>query len=137
VRMFFIFGIAKKDEQYFYLGHFEVRYQKFYGFFATKNVPLWILQCEKCHLRLARPWSGQNELVKLLGHASTLEVSFEAVSKPFFDRLDIFSDATDLKNTLVLLFLRHLTPQSQINYTPSRRKVTELGPVHEVGCADL
>jgi len=39
----------------------------------------------------------------LLGHASTLEVSFEALNKSFFDQLDIFSDAIDLKNTLVLL----------------------------------
>ena len=34
----------------------------------------------------------------------------EASTWTFFDRLDIFSDATDLKNTLVLLLLRHLTP---------------------------
>ena len=39
--------------------------------------------------------------------ALTLTLSFEALSKPFFDRLDIFSDATNLKITLDLLILRH------------------------------
>ena len=49
------------------------------------------------------------------GDAPTSTLSFEALNEPILDRLDIFSDATDLKNTLVLLFLRHLPPQSQIN----------------------
>ena len=31
-------------------------------------------------------------------------------NEPIFDRLDIFSDAMNLKNTLVLLFRDHLTP---------------------------
>ena len=35
----------------------------------------------------------------------------EAPTWSFIDRLDIFSDATDLENTLVVLFLRHLPPQ--------------------------
>ena len=39
--------------------------------------------------------------------ALTLTLSFEALSKPFFDRLDIFSDATNRKITLDLLILRH------------------------------
>ena len=47
--------------------------------------------------------------------ARTLQQQFSESNEPFLDRLDIFSDATDLKNTLVLLFLRHLPPQSQIN----------------------
>ena len=47
--------------------------------------------------------------------ARTLQYQFSESNEPFLDRLDIFSDATDLKNTLVLLFLRHLPPQSQIN----------------------
>ena len=38
----------------------------------------------------------------------TSEEPFEASTQPIFDRLDIFSDAIDLKNTLVLLFLPHL-----------------------------
>ena len=38
----------------------------------------------------------------------TLKLSFEALSEPFFDRLDTFSDAIDLKNTLMLLLLPHL-----------------------------
>ena len=38
------------------------------------------------------------------------QLSFSESNEPFFDRLDIFSDATDLKNTLVLLFSRHLHP---------------------------
>ena len=33
----------------------------------------------------------------------------EASTQPIFDRLDIFFDAIDLKNTLVLLFLQHLS----------------------------
>ena len=43
----------------------------------------------------------------LLGRASTLEVSFEALNKSFFDQLGIFSDATNRKITLDLLILRH------------------------------
>ena len=39
----------------------------------------------------------------------TSEESFEASTEPIFDRLDIFSYAIDLKNTLVLLFLQHLS----------------------------
>jgi hypothetical protein len=42
--------------------------------------------------------------------ARAKKCSFSATNEPFFDRLDIFSDAIDLKNTLVLLFLRHLHP---------------------------
>ena len=38
------------------------------------------------------------------GHASTLEVSFATLNNSILDRLDIFSDAINLKNTLVLLF---------------------------------
>ena len=58
--------------------------------------------------------------------ARTLQYQFWASNEPFLDRLDIFSDATDLKNTLVLLFLRHLPPQSQINQTPPRPQCTIL-----------
>ena len=36
--------------------------------------------------------------------------SFSATNEPIFDRLDIFSDATDVKITLVLLFRVHLHP---------------------------
>ena len=50
--------------------------------------------------------------------AVTLLYQFSESNEPFLDRLDIFSDATDLKNTLVLLFLRHLLPQRR-----SRKKV--------------
>ena len=39
----------------------------------------------------------------------TSKVSFEELNWTLFDRLDIFSDAIDLKNTLVLLFLQHLS----------------------------
>ena len=45
------------------------------------------------------------------GRAATLNVRFSGPTESILDRLDIFSDATDLKNTLVLLFLRHLPPQ--------------------------
>ena len=38
----------------------------------------------------------------------TSKLSFEAPSRPFLDRLDTFSDAIDLINTLILLFLPHL-----------------------------
>ena len=62
--------------------------------------------------------------------ARTLQWQFSESNEPFPVRLDIFSDAIDLKNTLVLLFLRHLPPQSQINYTPSRRKCTILFTHH-------
>ena len=41
-----------------------------------------------------------------LGHVSTLEASFEALSKPFLDRLDIFSNAIDLPDTLSALVFR-------------------------------
>ena len=44
------------------------------------------------------------------GHSSTSEVSFEALSRPFFDRLDIFSSAIDLKNTLVVFKLSEKVP---------------------------
>ena len=37
--------------------------------------------------------------------------SFSATNESFFDRLDIFSDAINLKNTLVLLFLRLPAPK--------------------------
>ena len=40
------------------------------------------------------------EIMYLRALASTL--SFEALSKPFLDRLDIFSDATNVTNTAVL-----------------------------------
>ena len=36
--------------------------------------------------------------------ARTLQQQFSESNEPFLDRSDIFSDATDLKNTLVLLF---------------------------------
>ena len=54
--------------------------------------------------------------------------SFSESSEPFFDRLDIFSDATDLKNTLVLLLLRHLTPiiDSECKWFPNRALATIL-----------
>ena len=45
-----------------------------------------------------------------LKHLLTSKVSFEELDWTIFDRLDIFSDAIDLKNMLVLLFLRHLHP---------------------------
>ena len=38
-----------------------------------------------------------------LKNVPTLKLSFDALSKSFFDRLDIFSDAIDIKNALVLL----------------------------------
>ena len=38
------------------------------------------------------------------GHASTLKVLIEALSNSIIDRLDIFSSAIDLENTLVVLF---------------------------------
>ena len=47
--------------------------------------------------------------------ARTLQQQFSESNEPFLGRSDIFSDATDLKTTLVLLFLRHLLPQSEIN----------------------
>ena len=47
---------------------------------------------------------------QLFLHIPTLSLSSEAFSKPFFDRLDTFSDAIDLEDTLVLLFLRSATP---------------------------
>ena len=40
----------------------------------------------------------------------TSKLSLEAPNTTFFDGLDIFSDATDLKSTLVLLFREHRTP---------------------------
>ena len=40
----------------------------------------------------------------LLGSAATLNLRFSAAIEPIFDRLDIFSDAINLKNTLVPLF---------------------------------
>ena len=38
----------------------------------------------------------------------TSQEPFGASTQPIFDRLDIFSDAIELKNTLLLLVLRHL-----------------------------
>ena len=49
--------------------------------------------------------SGQNRK-----NVSTLKLSFEALSEPIFDRLDIFSDAIDTTNTLVLFKMRQTTP---------------------------
>ena len=40
----------------------------------------------------------------------TLRLSFEALSKPIFNRLDIFSDAIDTTNKLVLFKMRQATP---------------------------
>jgi hypothetical protein len=42
-----------------------------------------------------------------------LQQPFSARSESIFDLLNIFSDATDVKNTLVLLFLRHLIIDSE------------------------
>ena len=42
----------------------------------------------------------------------------EASNEPIFDRLDIFSDAMNLKNTLVLLF--RSSEQPQVAYKKSR-----------------
>ena len=39
----------------------------------------------------------------------TLTLSFEAPSEPIFDQLDVFSDAIDTTNTLVLLKIRKTT----------------------------
>ena len=41
---------------------------------------------------------------------ATLNARFSAAIEPILDPLDIFSEAMNLKNTLVLLFLRHLHP---------------------------
>ena len=43
--------------------------------------------------------------VSFLFHLPTLKVSSEASSKPFYDWLDIFPDAIDLKITLAVLIL--------------------------------
>ena len=43
--------------------------------------------------------------VSFLFHLPTLKLSSEASSKPFFDRLDIFPDAIDLKNTMAVSIL--------------------------------
>ena len=43
--------------------------------------------------------------VSFFGDLPTLNLSFEASSKPFFDRLDIFPDAIDLKNTMAVSIL--------------------------------
>ena len=43
--------------------------------------------------------------VSFLFHLATLKLSFEASSKPFFDRLDIFPDAIDVKNTMAVSIL--------------------------------
>ena len=40
-----------------------------------------------------------------LFHLPTLKLSSEAPSEPFFDRLDIFPDAIDLKNTMAVSIL--------------------------------
>ena len=39
-------------------------------------------------------------------HVPTSKLPFEALNTTFFDRLDTFSDAIDLKSTLVLSVLR-------------------------------
>ena len=41
-----------------------------------------------------------------LGRAATLDLRFSAPNEPCFDRLGIFSDVTDVKITLTLLFRR-------------------------------
>ena len=40
----------------------------------------------------------------------TLDLPFEALSEPIFDQVDIFSDAIDPTNTLVLFKMRQTTP---------------------------
>ena len=40
----------------------------------------------------------------------TLQDSFRASTEPILDRLDTFSDAFDVLDALVTLFLRHLLP---------------------------
>ena len=47
----------------------------------------------------------------LLGRAATSNVRFSGPTESILDRLDIFSDSIDLKNTLALLFLPHLLSQ--------------------------
>ena len=48
------------------------------------------------------------ERAQFWGGASAQSSRREASTWPFFDRLAIFSNAIDLKNTLVLFVLRHL-----------------------------
>ena len=43
--------------------------------------------------------------VPFLFHLPTLKFSSEAPSEPFFDRLDIFPDGIDLKNTMPVSIL--------------------------------
>ena len=38
------------------------------------------------------------------GHVATLKLLFEAPNESIFDRLDIFSDATNVENTLMVFF---------------------------------
>ena len=49
------------------------------------------------------------------GHVPTLNLRFSAAIEPIFDLLDTFSDVSNLKNTLVLLFPGHLTPIGQFS----------------------
>ena len=47
---------------------------------------------------------------KKLKNARTLKLSFEALSEPICNRLDIFYDAIDTTNTLMLFKMRQTTP---------------------------
>ena len=61
----------------------------------------------------------------------TLKVSFEALNDPLFDRLDIYSDAIDLKNTLVVfvLALRLFHPSVQ---TSTRKNLSSTGYIQRL-----
>ena len=70
----------------------------------------------------------QDELGKVVGHTSTLEASFEALSKLFLDRLDIFSNAIDLPDTLSALVFREYNtgaPQAAPRVFDSRVHVSQ------------
>ena len=62
-------------------------------------------------------WRGTTFL-----HVPTLTLSFEALNATFFDRLDVFSNAIDLKNTLVALVLRPATSKGVLAPPIARQK---------------
>ena len=65
---------------------------------------------------------GRLERDHFLSRAATLNLRFSEAIEPIFDRLDIFSDAIDLKNTLVLLFLRIC--RHNFNITDPHKNIT-------------